>query len=39
MTCDEYKIWLSSILKSKLNRGNLVKALNIYAANVVSYDE
>lgn len=37
LVCDEYKRRLRSMLKSKLNGGNLVKAINTYAASVVRY--
>ena len=37
--CVEYKMSLRSMLKSKLNRGNLVKVINTYVVSVMSYTE
>ena len=37
--CVEYKRSLRSALKSKLNRGNLVKVINTYVVSIVRYTE
>ena len=37
--CVEYKMSLRSMLKSKLNRENLVKVINTYVVSIVRYTE